>query len=417
MVAALGQLIKGNLIVIVPASLLVLLGLGWSEKGVKRQLLAPLSLIIVGVLLAFPATTVIESGANFYHRHQIEFPLPAWIAMGYNQHTKGAFSTADVNRNLHQRTWQARQSNDWAVLKRRLTKPGLIKLSRLALAKLMILTNDANVNFWYNGGPRAAPAWYLQAAPRWEGLVVIIYQSVTGALYWLVSQRLLARQPGLTTVRGTVMVWLVLIALGYLTFHVFLWEVEERYGQVLLPLLLIMLALTRPPQPGAPRIKRQWGIAGLIVGLTWLSGVNVNRVGLNTNLKTVTVAAQRSQLSAQYGAKPWRLRPGQEVSQVINLHQAINYFSVQVHSGSPLVVTLEGPGRTVTLHRRGDCYRDRQPLPAGTYQVRINNPTPRAQPVDVTQVRHYQLAPQPLVWRGHPDRTASLIYDALWRIK
>lgn len=410
-IAALGQVIKGNLIVILPASFLVLLGL-WQTPGEGRRLVRPLMLIMVGVLLAFPLATGFERSAGFHHRKAIEFPLPAWIAMGYNQKTKGALSNADVNRNLHHRDAAARQKNDLVVIRKRLTQPGPVQLGRLLLAKLMILTNDANINFWYSGGIRAAPAWYLRHARALEGLVVVLYQSATCVLYLLVIQRLLSRQEGLTTPRGTTGAWLILLILGYLAFHVLLWEVEERYGQVLIPLLLSLLALTPVANP-VP--KRRWVLVGSVLAATWLSGITVNGIGLNSNLKSVTVAAQRGQLSAQYGAQPWQLRPGQQISQEIKLAGPINYFSVQVHQGSRLRVTLVSPHREITLRRRADCFIFRRPLPAGTYRVQIENRTGADQPVDVTRVSHYRLAPRPLVKDGRVQSHATLIYDAIWR--
>lgn len=408
-VAALGQVLKGNLIVIIPASLLVLLGLRW-HPGRGRQLERPLVLICLGVLLAFPLTTGIERSAGFHHRNSIEFPLPSWIAMGYNQRSKGAFTNADVNRNLRHRTKASRQQNDLAVIKQRLTKPGPVKLGRLALAKLMIMTNDANVHSWYSGGMRAAPSWYLRHARLWTSLTVVIYQSATCALYLLVIRRLLDRQPGLGTLGGVVTAWLVLLALGYLAFHVLLWEVEERYGQVLLPLLLILLALN-PPAREWPRGRL--ALTGVVLVATWLTGVTVNGVGLNSNLKTVTVAAQRSQLSAQYGARPWRLAPGQMLTQEVRLHGSVNYFAVQVHQGSRVRVTLVGNGQAVALRPRRDCYVYRKPLAAGDYRIIIRNLGTVSQPVDVTHVNRYRLAPHPLVTATREWPTASLVYDAL----
>ncbi|MCQ5069236.1 hypothetical protein NE681_17785, partial [Faecalibacillus intestinalis] len=87
---------------------------------------------------------------------------------------------------------------------------------------------------------------------------------------------------------------LVMTALGYLGFHALLWEAEPRYGQAILPLLFMILMLTKPAS--VPVVQLKWlklprPAASVIVLfgvllLAWDQGLP----GSNTSI----VAAQRS---------------------------------------------------------------------------------------------------------------------------
>ena len=62
------------------------------------------------------------------------------------------------------------------------------------------------------------------------------------------------------------------------------------------------------------------------------------------------------------------------------------------------------------LTRHGDSQHLCQDLGVGTYQVTVTNPTPKPQPIAILKTNRYQMADRPLIFNGHAQRDASLIY-------
>lgn len=403
----LGMLIKANLIVLVPAILLTVL-----LMRPKRSLKLALGAIILGVALSVPAHAGIDQAAHFQQNDAYKFPTIAWVTMGMNERTQGTYSSADVIRNIKQKDLAARQKVDQKVLKKRLADMGAAGIARQVIIKDGILLDISQMTEWYNGGFKNAPAWYLRFADHWHELAVLMMSSAAICLYLLTIMRLWKWRPQQHDDRQTALMLLVMTALGYLGFHALLWEAEPRYGQAILPLLFMILMLTKPasvPVVQLKWLKRPRPAASMIVLfgvllLAWNQGLP----GSNTSI----VAAQRSQLSTQYHARPTFLAPHQTVSQQIRLLAAGSRISVQTYANTDLNVELQNlqTRQKWQLTRHGDSQHLCQDLGVGTYQVTVTNPTPKPQPIAILKTNRYQMADWPLIFNGHAQRDASLIY-------
>lgn len=412
----LGAMLKPNLVVLLPALLIVGLILARQHLWRQAKLTLPILLIVLGFGLSLPATKVIDVAANYQPRTAFSFPATNWILMGYNQHSNGGYSGKDVGRAIKQPSQAARQRYNLKTIPKRIKTLGVVGVIRLWVVKLGIVFNVQGIQRWYNGGFRAAPSWYSNHAGFYQGLTVIGYVAATLLMWGALMLKLLRWRPDLTDPHQILALLAVTTALGYLAFHTLLWEVEPRYGQAILPLLWVALAaIPRQASQSRPRWANQ---ASLLNGATALlvafgaAGV----LGAQLPQKQV-IAAQRSQLSVQYHAKPKTVTPGTVLAEVVDVNAPANYFSVQTHAGSQVQVTLTNlaTGQHYRLTMAGSVARLHHQLAAGQYRISVQNLTTRGQQVDVTHTYHYQLATHPLTVNGQSQPTASLIYTCMQR--
>ena len=412
----LGAMLKPNLVVLLPALLIVGLILARQHLWRQAKLTLPILLIVLGFGLSLPATKVIDVAANYQPRTAFSFPATNWILMGYNQHSNGGYSGKDVGRAIKQPSQAARQQYNLKTIPKRIKTLGVVGVIRLWVVKLGIVFNVQGIQRWYNGGFRAAPSWYSNHAGFYQGLTVIGYVAATLLMWGALMLKLLRWRPDLTDPHQILALLAVTTALGYLAFHTLLWEVEPRYGQAILPLLWVALAaIPRQASQSRPRWANQ---ASLFNGATALlvafgaAGV----LGAQLPQKQV-IAAQRSQLSVQYHAKPKTVTPGTVLAEVVDVNAPANYFSVQTHAGSQVQVTLTNlaTGQHYRLTMPGSVARLHHQLAAGQYRITVQNLTTRGQQVDVTHTYHYQLATHPLTVNGQSQPTASLIYTCMQR--
>ncbi|EKP98001.1 hypothetical protein LCA211_0054 [Lacticaseibacillus casei 21/1] len=412
----LGAMLKPNLVVLLPALLIVGLILARQHLWRQAKLTLPILLIVLGFGLSLPATKVIDVAANYQPRTAFSFPATNWILMGYNQHSNGGYSGKDVGRAIKQPSQAARQRYNLKTIPKRIKTLGVVGVIRLWVVKLGIVFNVQDIQRWYNGGFRAAPSWYSNHAGFYQGLTVIGYVAATLLMWGALMLKLLRWRPDLTDPHQILALLAVTTALGYLAFHTLLWEVEPRYGQAILPLLWVALAaIPRQASQSRPRWANQ---ASLLNGATALlvafgaAGV----LGAQLPQKQV-IAAQRSQLSVQYHAKPKTVTPGTVLAEVVDVNAPANYFSVQTHAGSQVQVTLTNlaTGQHYRLTMAGSVARLHHQLAAGQYRITVQNLTTRGQQVDVTHTYHYQLATHPLTVNGQSQPTASLIYTCMQR--
>lgn len=412
----LGAMLKPNLVVLLPALLIVGLILARQHLWRQAKLTLPILLIVLGFGLSLPATKVIDVAANYQPRTAFSFPATNWILMGYNQHSNGGYSGKDVGRAIKQPSQAARQRYNLKTIPKRIKTLGVVGVIRLWVVKLGIVFNVQGIQRWYNAGFRAAPSWYSNHAGFYQGLTVIGYVAATLLMWGALMLKLLRWRPDLTDPHQILALLAVTTALGYLAFHTLLWEVEPRYGQAILPLLWVALAaIPRQASQSRPRWANQ---ASLLNGATALlvafgaAGV----LGAQLPQKQV-IAAQRSQLSVQYHAKPKIVTPGTVLAEVVDVNAPANYFSVQTHAGSQVQVTLTNlaTGQHYRLTMAGSVARLHHQLAAGQYRITVQNLTTCGQQVDVTHTYHYQLATHPLTVNGQSQPTASLIYTCMQR--
>ncbi|WP_242943213.1 hypothetical protein [Leuconostoc garlicum] len=73
-------------------------------------------------------------------------------------------------------------------------------------------------------------------------MISLIYTTATFVFWLFLITRLATWRVNLSDQQQVVALIAIVTALGYIAFHTLLWEVEPRYGQAILPLLMFALA-------------------------------------------------------------------------------------------------------------------------------------------------------------------------------
>lgn len=344
-----GALLKPNIVVLLPALAIVALILARKKLFKKSQLLLPMVLITLGFGLSVPTTQAIYRASNYTPETTFAFPVTHWMLMGVNYSHHGMFAGHDVARDIALPNKTARRNYDLKHISKRVKNLGALGLMKLWVAKIAVLLNVQGIQNWYNGGFQSAPSWYQQHAQSIQKLIMISYTAATLVLWATLALRLFTWQPDLSDGKQVAALLAIITALGYLAFHTLLWEAEPRYGQAALPLFWFALAAV-PTPVGEPKRAVNFSrlVAPLGIGATLLTTFSLATILGHSYPTSTVVAAQRSQLSTQYHAKPTDLASGHVMTEEVALHSTANYFSVQIHKHSHVQVSLEN----LTTHHR-----------------------------------------------------------------
>lgn len=414
----LGQLVKPNLIVLAIATVLIIVALFIRDRKRLVKYGLPLAIVLIGFAASVPAQAGVFKAAHFTNNPTYEVPTAHWIWMSYNPQGTGKYMFDDVQTEAKLPNEAARKQFLKKALPDRLRALGPVGVVKRWLQKAAILLNVGGIQQSYMGGFRQAPSWYLDHQSRIHFLseVVMRVYFVTFDCYILMKCiALMKRKQSLTV---PVMDLAILTALGYLAFHTFLWETENRYGQALFPLLLMIMALPTPVLQYPTWMKRPnsrqtltWGSVILASTVLILSVIPL------TSHKRVIVSAQRSQLSLQFDAKPTAMQPGTTMTQNVTVNRAINDFTLQKIPGSQAQAWLvnQKTHARYGLTSGRDNYFTKQQLPQGTYQIQIKNTTQRTQLVSLVKMQRYKLAADPLKINTHAYPYSSFIYTAAAR--
>ncbi|GAP00546.1 hypothetical protein FFIC_285650 [Fructobacillus ficulneus] len=337
--------------------------------------------------------------------------------MGTNEKYEGMYADNDVAKDIALPTVQARKNYDDRQILNRLGQLGPLGLIHLWTEKLSILLDTSQIQDWYNGGFQSAPAWYQKRSYLFQKLTLITYAAATITLWLLLISRLVKWRPDLRQHQEVITFLAVMIALAYLAFHTILWETEPRYGQIILPLLLFITnALPQGQAVTEKKVhlriyRRFWLQASLVGSSAAIFLIFSQHIQLDDNV----VAAQQSQLSTQYKAKPTAIAPGTTLSEKIKLNKSADYIDVQVHANSTVTANLvDNQGNEVSrlTYSDGD-YTSKEKIQPGSYRLVLTNQSSQNQLVDVVQTYNYQLSPYPLAINGTEYKDASLIFNVL----
>ncbi|WEV54249.1 hypothetical protein OZX65_05860 [Leuconostocaceae bacterium ESL0723] len=422
-VSLLAFLIKSNVVVLAPAFLLVIVIVAIRQRRLVSYLAVPFVLICLGFGLSLPVTGAIYQASHYQKQDRYEFPPSHWIVMGYNEKEAGKYSDSDVDKDANLPSVAERQRYDIQAVRHRFSTYGWKRLIKLWSVKLAVLLDVRDIQSWYNAGFRQAPAWYQQHGHFYDRLQSMLYYLANMALFILLGLRLLSWKINLSSRRDQVALLLITTVLGYLSFHVLLWEVENRYGQLILPILWLILAFL-PSRQNGWQIRQRWLKPVLFAGVT-----AVGAIGLVTLTDAVekgepedfVVAAQRSQLSSMYNSKPDKIKAGSTISQGIYFHRPVNLFYTQIYFNSPLETVLQNDDTKQVYQLRptknDDIFWTRTKLPVGHYHLIVHNQTDRTHDIEIVKTTRYKVAGQPLEIDGQAQPDQSFIYTALDRVK
>lgn len=396
-----GEVVKPNLIVLLVAVLLVMIWLLFKNRQQLNVIKTPLLIIILGFVLAMPASAGLKAASHYHVNNEYAFPAMHWVWMSYNPHGAGRYDIKDVETLSSIQGKQAKQDYLSKAIPERLAKLGPVGVMTRWVEKASILLNVSRMPKAYTGGYVAAPRLYQKFELQLSAIGMIMMRIGFVLLYAETFFRCLRlwQRRSKSTDDPRIMLT-ILTALGYIAFHTLLWETESRYGQVMIPLLGILCTVPSLALASERRIKLRTKKEG------WLAFVAVVALVVTyvlvphalSTTKGHDVAVQQSQLSLQFDAKETKIKPYGTLSQEVQLNHKAKYFEVSLAPAAEFSGTLinEQTQQHYELYRTLKTLALKRPLPAGKYRIQLRNDLQRSQSVLITKTLSYRLAPYPL---------------------
>ncbi len=405
------QIIKPNFLIVAIAAFLTLL-ISWIvNRKIVGAVAIPMATIILAILIAFPATKILDNSINFKNNEQYELPITHWIYMGLNLKRDGSYSGRDTKSAVKQANIKAREKADIKGISRRLKKAGIFNLIKLWTSKVAILLNVSKYNHAYTGGYVSAPAWFQKGQAWWSSIASLVLRLAFVTIYSLALISLYR----LFKVKEVdpLSLFSLLIAVGYITFHTFLWEVEGRYGQAITPILFLLIANSFPEiKIIKKKSRRDWKIPVFILTVISLGGIYLKMNARLINSRGIATIAQRSQLSNQYDPQVTWLAAHSSVTQNVSIAATNDYFSILKVKGSKAVATLTNrtTKQTFNINSGHTKYSILNQLKPGEYQIKVTNPTDDQQAIWLVDTHNYQLGQESASMPDPTSGNRSFVY-------
>ena len=384
----LGMLTKPSIVV-----LIVSLGVTAVLFRKKNGLVLPAIALIVGISMAPILNQQIVNEVHFSIETKYKLPVNTWIYMGLNNQTSGTYARKDINR-IENLSEVSRFKDTNKLIAQRVKKLNPIGVVKQWVSKIEICENVGTVQGAYMSGNYCAPAWFV----KWQPIVSVIVSVIFRSLIILIMLRIIK----ICVMNDATTSWLVLLTkltiLGFIAFYSIVWETECRYGLILLPLYLILIAIPMHKRQAHCQKYHSAQIIfnGLIFGFLLLNLFTQN-VSANINNFSGVITAQNSQLSSYYKAKLTQLAPHTTISEQVQLTGQANDFSVIVPKNSKVKVELIFPNNeTKCLDKRNGYAYYHGTMKSGRYQIRILNETAQTQTCTVIAPSSYKLAKYPI---------------------
>lgn len=384
----LGMLTKPSIVV-----LIVSFGVTAVLFRKKNGLVLPAIALIVGISTAPILNQQIVNEVHFSIETKYKLPVNTWIYMGLNNQTSGTYARKDINR-IENLSEVSRFKDTNKLIAQRVKKLNPIGVVKQWVSKIEICENVGTVQGAYMSGNYCAPAWFV----KWQPIVSVIVSVIFRSLIILIMLRIIK----ICVMNDATTSWLVLLTkltiLGFIAFYSIVWETECRYGLILLPLYLILIAIPMHKRQAHCQKYHSAQIIfnGLIFGFLLLNLFTQN-VSANINNFSGVITAQNSQLSSYYKAKLTQLAPHTTISEQVQLTGQANDFSVIVPKNSKVKVELIFPNNeTKCLDKRNGYAYYHGTMKSGRYQIRILNETAQTQTCTVIAPSSYKLAKYPI---------------------
>lgn len=384
----LGMLTKPSIVV-----LIVSLGVTAFLFRKKNGLVFPAIALIVGISTAPILNQQIVNEVHFSIETKYKLPVNTWIYMGLNNQTSGTYARKDINR-IENLSEANRFKDTNKLIAQRVKKLNPIGIVKQWVSKIEICENVGTVQGAYMSGNYCAPAWFV----KWQPIVSVIVSVIFRSLIILIMLRIIK----ICVMNDATISWLVLLTkltiLGFIAFYSIVWETECRYGLILLPLYLILIAIPMHKRQAHCQKYHSAQIIfnGLIFGFLLLN-LFMQNVSANINNFSGVITAQNSQLSSYYKAKLTQLAPHTTISEQVQLTGQANDFSVIVPKNSKVKVELIfSNNETKCLDKRNGYAYYHGTMKSGRYQIRILNETAQTQTCTVIAPPSYKLAKYPI---------------------
>lgn len=391
MCGLLGMLIKPSFIVMGIAVILVSLLFLIFKKKIK--LVIPCIFLFCGMTVTPIIEQQIVNEVHFSNKSEYKLPVSSWIYMGLNQKTCGTYSESDMNQ-IKNIPSSKRKSETFHLIQHRMTKMNPIGLLSQWVNKIEICENVGTVQGAYMSGNYKAPSWFLYFQDFLSNVSSIVFRSIIILMMLKIIKKMYYQK----VLSAWWEIFVQLALLGFIAFYGIVWETECRYGLVLIPLYMFLLLL-----PASNKINRvkvedtphtgQIIFIGLILEFLILNLFTQN-ISKNIENFSGVVNSQNSQLSQKYNAKNYKIQAGTQLNEQVDLKRNANHFAMIVPENSKVQIELVNKTtlKKYRLIRRKDVATYNGKIPAGTFQIKVINPTKGSQKCTIVNPKSYHLS-------------------------
>lgn len=319
-------------------ALIIISIFSFKNKSQNTKLITSVSAsFAIAILLSFPVNQQLHQKYQFENDQSIQMPVQHWISMGLNPDTHGLYNQLDVNNSLAAGDLSQKIDFNQQQITNRIKALGPIGLLRQAFIKSGILNYGGNLYNRYYSGFIQAPVWYQENFVWATNSLSIISRIGYLTILLLAAWSLIGRI--ITTQKKDGLDWLVLLTISGISFFVLLWEVNPRYGEIAIP-LLILLGFDRPisisqliKKPSKIQLTA-WSITAFISMIVAGSMIDlpknvssipniVNGQVMPADLtkdKFLAVTGQSSNYGSGYGRTNITLQPGERIIQPFEIN-------------------------------------------------------------------------------------------------
>lgn len=244
--------VKPNMIVLLPAVLILLVMAVVMKMKNKVQIIVVSATLVLGIVVSTVTITPITQHYGFDQTQakKTELPVTHWINMGLNPVGLNGAGAYDMNDDNNAR--QSRIDNNPQLIKQsikyRLKTLGIGGIWKLALDKVQTLLGTPLFGFGkYMAGYAKAPTFYIKHQSMLNALFSIIATTVILMIIikLFVTNIKLTDDSNAINQKKVAFIYLVGISsIGLVIFHTVLWEVEPRYFLPLLYPMILLVAIT-----------------------------------------------------------------------------------------------------------------------------------------------------------------------------
>lgn len=241
---ALGYAIKSNIIILIPAIVLVILMSLVTKIQNKLRSLAIFLAMFLGLLLTLQVTPSMEKHYGYHIDETKHKALPPthWINMGLNIAGTNGPGSYDLNDDNADRQAVVNNDTDFIsnTVKKRFRSFSVFSLIDLWSQKFKMLMGTPLFGFGkYQSGWIFAPNIYVRHQGAIDYLLNVLSAGIIAAIVLKIYLSLINKER-IITENGAYYYFVITSAIGLAMFHTVLWETEPRYFlPMLMPLLLI----------------------------------------------------------------------------------------------------------------------------------------------------------------------------------
>ena len=228
-----------------------------------------------------------------------------------------------------------RSKHDIKVIKENYQKMGVKGFVRHSFEKLQLFMTSSTFDFqrltkqW-----QKVPAWYLTQRKQIQywipNLLQIGYLMLLfGTLIYLFTRKIDGSQ-----------LLLVIFTIGLIMFHIFIWEVEERYSLPLLPILIIFGILGWQSLLQKIQNNKHSKIANLIgIGLILISIILIGKQAMTLPVQEYYISGQN--IGSYFDSQKLTFKKNQSMITQIKLPIKVDRLVIDVYSGESNQVKVE----------------------------------------------------------------------------